>query len=320
MPDFRSLHAHLASLPPLVPAPRELTDDPKLPGHLLPHRVDTLEHAARLADQRNWFARLCGNSPSLGKAGVFQYDAEASVGQMATVPFFEIGGSDLDSGQMTVTLDLPRVHAVSDADVDVIASTIGLQNVPSGQSNLELAAGNFPGDASPLAWPMFCCLIEWGTSMRTYALVDFRNGTQVKISGSWCRAFAIVPEDAVNAPGTSAAYVLRASIAPGWAHGGNAQRQVALGAITASERSTDVFKTPPHAVNVSALSTIAPPGITAGYITFYQSDDGTNPVGSYYVNSNQPGPFPVSNGGMYFTITDGTGTTVNWFATFGLSL
>jgi len=318
MPDFRNLRDYLASQPPVVPAARNLLDEMLLPGHGgMPPRLDAAEHA-QPADQRNWFARLVGGQP-LGKFGVFDYDADADVGQVAAVPFFEIGGSDLDSGQMVVTLDAPRVYRAADTDVAAIVGTTGIQNISGGMTNLEVGDANFPGAAAPIAWPPFLCLIEWGTSIRTFALVDFRNGTSFRISGSWARALAVVPEDASNMPGTSAAYILRASIGPGWSHGGNAQRTVNLGSVDASSGS-DVFMTPPHATTVTATSSIAPPGITAGYITFCQSPDGTLPIATYYVNANQPGPFPVPNGGMYFFVTDGTGTSVAWSALFGLSL
>ena len=62
--------------------------------------------------------------------------------------------------------------------------------------------------------------------------------------------------------------------------------------------------------------------MTAGYVQFYQDPAGGSPVGSYFVNGNQPGPFPVPNGGMYFAIWPQSPATaaINWTAIFELAI
>jgi hypothetical protein len=191
-------------------------------------------------------------------------------------------------------------------------------------SNLAMANyGNYPGTSAPISWPPFACVIEWGTGARTAMIVDFMNGQTVNVSASWVRAFAVAPSDSESTlASTSGVYTLLAFISPGLAaRARGPQRSIQLG-LQAQPYQSEIFITPPYArtVTLTSCDASSPPQITAGYISFYQDPAGVNNVGNYYVSGNQPGPFPVPNGGMYFAIWPGSGAgSIPWQAVFELA-
>jgi hypothetical protein len=293
--------------------PRALTDDLRFPGHGMPDREADERSGARAS---RW-ARLVENQP-LGKKINMVYDAELETVQVAPVPFFDFGGSDLDAEQMQIVLDSPR------SIVRTFASLAGLhqQNLSGEYANYEIdTADNYPGTVSPIIWPPFCCVLEWGTNFKTRAIVDMVNGAKVNISASAVRAFAIVPPDAFNVPGTSGLYTLGAFATPGWPGPSSASRTIYLGSVAAGEPS-NLFVVPPFAkrATIIGMSAANPPAITVATLQFWQCPNGSHNVGNYFVSGNQPGPFDVPNGAAYFSVLSGMGAATAFAVLFELAV
>lgn len=287
-----------------------LFDGLVFPGSGMPDRVDDRLEGATAS---RW-GRLA-QGQALGKKAVMAYNAEIDTAQIAPVPFFDFGGSDHDAEQMQIVIDSPRVIWRT------FASLAGenLQNLSGEYANYEAPTGNFPGTAAPIAWPSITCMLEWGTNTRTRAIVDMVNGAKVNLSASWVRAFAVIPPDTHNAPGTSAAYVLNAFASPGWPGPSSATRTIQLGTVVAGDAS-GVFVIPPFAKRATLIgfSTASPPEITTGYLQFWQSPDGSNNVGNYFISGNQPGPFLVPNGAAYVSIVSGMAADTKFAVLFDL--
>lgn len=305
----------------LAPLPRALTlrDALKMPsGWGMPPRLDDLEHDQAAIRRNEWGELMRGRS--VGKKTNLLYSSSVEAAQSAGVSLFEIGASDLDACQLQVTLTNPLAIPATAAQ---IASALGgVQDMTGELSNLTVGSANYPGTASPISWPPFACILEWGTGARTYAIVDFMNGQTVNLSASWVRAFALAPTDSENMPGTSGVYSFLAFIGPGFPKTLGAQRSIQLGTILAGYES-GIFIVPPYARRVSLIScdnSVSPPNITVGTISFFQDPLGANNVGNYLVTGNQPGPFPVPNAGMYFLVENGMGVACKWIAVFELAI
>jgi hypothetical protein len=243
-----------------------------------------------------------------------------AVAQNAAAMLFEIGGSDMDACQLQITLTNPL--AIPATAAQIADQLGGVQDMTGELGNLAMANyGDYPGTVNPISWPPFACVVEWGTGARTAMIVDFMNGQSFTISASWARAYAVAPSDSESTlASTSGVYSFLAFIGPGFPKSRGPQRSIQLGLQTQPYES-EVFSTPPYArfVSLSSCDTGSPPAVTVGYISFYQDPGGVNNVGNYLVTGNQPGPFPVPNGGMYFTITPQAGAAISWQANFELA-
>lgn len=312
-------------------APRTLRDLVRHPGFGMPPRVDQLEDTAQARRRSEWANLMAGQS--VGKMVNLNYQwvspvdlpRSGPVPQPAAEMLFEIGGSDLDAMQLQITLGNPLAIPATAAEIAAIAADSGgLQNMSGAYSNLQMANyGAYPGGGGgPISWPPFACVVEWGTGARTAMIVDFLNGQAFTVSASWVRAFAIAPSDSESTlKSTSGVYSFLAFVGPGHPRSRGPQRSIQLGQLTQPYQST-VFITPPYARTVTLTSCDAgsPPAITSGYVSFSQDPDGSNIVGNYFVSGNQPGPFPVPNGGMYFTVWPESGTgAIPWQAIFELA-
>ena len=251
-----------------------------------------------------------------GKSSIIVYNGGNNADQFAGVQVLEIQGDDADACQCCITLLPPRVIPIAFADLQT-----NPQDLTTSADNNEVPATDFPGTALPIAWPPFEAVVEWGVGgTRARAFVDYLNGTTFNVIASFVRVYAAVTQGpSAGLANTSAAYQLSAFVGPGWTKTGTAQRTVFCGEI-ASSASGPVVTVPPFARRVTIAGATLPSNITAAYIEFSQSPDGTNPVGGFFINGNQPNTFPVPNGGMYFSIFNQTGVTIQLAAIFELGL
>jgi hypothetical protein len=256
--------------------------------------------------------RLIRGRP-IGKRIVFEYAPTDDDEQFAPIEFFTLGGEDRDAVQMRVVLSSPTIIKISADDL----AGINLQNLSGEYFNNTVGVDDFPGTVDPVIWPPISALIEWGTNARAHAIVDVRNGSPVNVSASWLRVRGLITPDAANVPGTAGAYVMSAFASPGWADSKAAARTIFLGTVDASA-SSDVFAVPPFARKATVVGMDATGVVETSYLNFWQSPDGTHPVGSYFTNGNQPGPFRVPNGAQYFSIL--AGATSAYAVLFDLSI
>jgi hypothetical protein len=121
--------------------------------------------------------------------------------------------------------------------------------------------------------------------------------------------------------GTSAAYYLAAHVGPGFAEA-HAQRTIFVGDVDDHDESC--------ALDVPELAKIATligcrshhhrsPTLTIGWIRFWQSPNGTNCVGDFFVSDHQD-RVEVPNGAMYFSVFNESGHKMKMSVIFELAL
>jgi len=287
-----------------------LFDGLRFPGNGYPERenahLEPLQAFFRLAKDQG-----------LGKKSNLIYINSDDAPQPSPVDILEIRGDDLDATPLQVTLGRPLAIPRRLADI-----SLDMQNATGEFSAAEIGADDYPGTASPIAWPPFVAIIEWGVGgARSRAFVDFVCGTTVNLGPcSFVRVHGAVPQDAIHEPGTTGVYTLSAFVGPGRPRDGIAQRTVYCGSI-AGGADGDIFVIPPYAKRATAIGLdVLPPNVTVCYVTFFRSPDGSNPIGSYVVNGNQPLPFNVPNGAQYASITSGMGTAQRFALCFELGI
>lgn len=295
-----------------------LYDGLKYPGHGYPDR-----RVMRLQPMQP-FGRMMVEQ-GYGKRTNLLYDAAAvdvvtgtPIWQYARDSICEPRGNDIDATQMQITLcspaAIPRTIAELGADIE---------NQTGEFTNAGMFGQDYPGTAHGITWPPFTAILKWGTGgTRAHAFIDWVQGATINITASSLDLRAAVAPDAANTPGdnTSGLYTLSGFVSPGWPRPGSAQRTIYLGAVDDTDES-DIFATPPFAAEMTVIgSTVGAPVLSAGYLRFWQSPDGTNPVGDYFFNGNQPIAFRVPNGGMYFSIVNGSGSPMNFAACAKLAI
>ena len=272
------------------------------------------------------FGRLAMGQP-IGKSSILYYDAGASGVQVAEVPVLQLEGDDLDACQLVITLAPPRVIPLPFASVGP-SNVIGQQNLTGEQGNNQVSSGNFPGTAAPIKWPPLELELEWGIKgASSEATVDYLNGTTISVVASYLRARAVVSQTAANngIVGTSGAYYLAAFVGPGYKMG-KSQRTLYVGTIANADES-DVFDVPKLARRAWVIGNdpAAPigtaPTISAGYLRFWQSPNGTNNVGNVFYNANQPIGFDLPGSpAMYFSVYNQSGAAQKLAVIFELAL
>ena len=290
-----------------------LFDGLKYPGHGYPERVQ--ENSEPLSP----FHRLA-RGQGLGKKTVMLYDPAVEVAQSAPTTILEMQGFDLDAVPIQVTLApplaIPRLPASYNGEA--------LQNQTGEFSNLEVGAGNYPGQTGPIIWPPLSALIRWGVGgARAFAVVDYIGGTKINLGpASFVEVSGVVTPDAINVPGFKGAFVLSAFVGPGNPYGSNAQRTIYVGTL-ADQAESAIFALPSFARRVSIIGcdeAAGAPALSTGYVRFWQTPAGTHNVGNYFVNGNQPISFPVPNGAQYFSVFSTLGKTAPFSAVFELAL
>src|SRR4029077_7707577 len=289
-----------------------LYDFIRYPGHGRPERV------MDLASRMPGWSRLAQGAP-LGQKANIAYDPISDDTQFTPAQILQLpgnDGSDLDATQIHLTLAPPLLipkRLVDLGGVDLQTLSGEFDNASVGDGGENAWAGYSP------AWPPLLYIVEWGIGgTKVKAYVDAVNGTTVNLTASFLRVYGAVSPDALNVPGESGVYTLAAVVGPGRARSGSAQRTIYAGDID-SLAASGVFSTPPLAKDVTLLGNLAGQA-TVAYINFYQDPAATKCLASYLVSGNQPLPFRVPNGGMYFTITSGMGQAVKYAAVFGLAI
>lgn len=271
------------------------------------------------------FGRLAKGQP-LGKSSILIYDNESNEVQPSPVPILAVEGDDLDAGQMVVTLHPPRVIPLS---FNEVRSRLDQQNVTGEQTNSEVTDGDFPGTDKPMRWPPLEATVEFGVGgVNTKIVVDYVNGVTLNVIASYVRVHALVTQGRRNGEifGTSAAYYLAAHIGPGFAES-HVQRTVFVGDVE-DQHESDVFDVPKFAKVALLVGSRRhehhhrhrhqPPTLTVGWIRFWQSPDGTNPVGDFFASNLER--IEVPNGGLYFSVFNQSGHTMKMSSIFELAL
>lgn len=258
------------------------------------------------------WGRLARGQP-LGKKTVLVYNANDTGRQSATVPILKVEGDDLDAQPMVVTLLPPLVIPLAFAPQLFLHQ--GIQNLTGEQNNLENAGSNFPGTGSPVVWPQFEAIVEWGVGgASARASVDFLNGATIpNLNASWIRVHAAVPRG-TPIVGTSAAYVLYAFVGPGPGPG-SAQKTVWVGDLDAGTESTasPVPRFMRRAYVVGANDAANPPP-TSAVLRFWQDANKTHNVGNFVMTGGQPLPFDVPAAAMFASVL----STMNAASRFGI--
>jgi hypothetical protein len=294
-----------------------LFGDPIYPGNGYPPRPG--EDRPGLSP----FGRLAMGQ-TLGKSSILIYDRESSESQRSEVDMLTVEGDDLDSWQLVLTLHPPRVIPLP---IEEVRARLDQQNLTGEQTNAQVSIGDFPGTVRPIEWPPLEALIEFGTGgVSTQVVVDYTNGVTLTVQASYVRARAVVTQNRRSGgiSGTSAAYYLAAHVGPGFAET-HAQRTIFVGDVEDGHES-DAFEVPLFAkIGILVGSRHCDhhhrhdPVLTVGWIRFWQSPDGTNCVGDFFVSSHAT-KVEVPNGGQYFSVFNQSGHRMKMSVVFVLAL
>ena len=256
----------------------------------------------------------------LGKSSILIYNDGEGV-QQAPVDMITIEGDDLDAQQLVVTLHPPRVIPLSFADV---TATLDQQNLTGEQTSADVTSARFPGTDRPIRWPPLEALVEFGTGgVNTKVIVDYANGMTLTVLASFLRVSAIVTQSGGNGglSGTSAAYYLAAHVGPGFAES-HAQRTIFMGAVP--DRVESAVLDVPRLAKIATLIGCRAhphraPTLTIGWIRFFQSPDGHDCVGDFFVSDHQS-RVEIPNGALYFSVFNESGHTMKMSVIFELAL
>lgn len=271
------------------------------------------------------FGRLAKGG-CLGKSSILIYDHEAHGVQESPVDMLTIDGDDLDAQQMVLVLHPPRVIPLP---FDEVLARFDDQNLTGEETNSEISAHHFPGTHRPMRWPPLEALIEFGVGgVNTKIVVDYVNGITISPIASFLRVHALVTQSRHSGDifGTSAAYYLAAHVGPGFAEA-HAQRTIFVGDVDHKHES-DVFDVPKFAKIARLIGCKKHddyhrhrhhPALTVGWIRFFQSPNGDNCLGDFFVGDHQD-VVEVPNGGMYFSVFNESGHAMKMSVIFELAL
>jgi hypothetical protein len=263
------------------------------------------------------FGRLA-KGQGLGKSVAILYNAALAEQQLGKFEILRVEGDDLDACQMHITIAAPRVQWVA---FDDLPEDVG-SSASMTFSNAEVSSHNFPGTASPIIWPSFQAIIEWGTrGSQAIAVVDIVNGFTFNVTASFVRVVPAISQGAaVGAPGTSAAYEIRGSVGPGFTTGSALLRNtVFIGSVTGNGGESDVFSVPPFASKATVVQLTNTGATASAYLNFFRDPGAINGAGSYFQSGNQPQGFVVPSGGLYFTI-ENTANVADFAVVFELAI
>lgn len=294
--------------------PRTLHVEPLYPNNGLPARPG--EDRPGLSP----FGRLAMGQ-CLGKSTILIYDHHTADVQTSLNDMISVEGDDLDAQQLIVTLHPPRVIPLS---FDQIHERLDQQNLTGEQTNSEVTPCDFPGIDEPIRWPPLEALIEFGVGgVATKVVVDYMNGVTLSVSASFLRVSGLVTQSRRSGDvfGTSAAYYLAAHVGPGFAES-HAQRTIFVGDVGDHDES--------ETLDVPKLAKVATligcrhhhhrsPTLTIGWIRFWQSPDGTNCVGDFFVSDHQS-RVEVPNAAQYFSVFNESGHKMKMSVIFELAL
>ncbi len=305
----------------IIPGPGDapLDGDPGFPGNDIPSRVQDREPPL----SSGW-ARLARGGQAIGKTENFRYDAAAAEGKGIEV--LRVAGSDLDAIQLRVTLTQPAIAMLDLADLDEQAqfASNGAQDIQAFATSGDVdPAQVFPGTGTPPAWAPITAWIQWGTGgAQLQAYVDWVQGATILVTGSYVSVVPVQLPDALNRPGQSALYRVGANVGPGEGGrgGGSATRTMFTEALD-DEAESVAYPIPPFAKRVTVLGfDDGDPVIANGYLRFWQRSTPARNLGSPFFNANQPVAFNVPNAATYFTVRNGSGSTLGFSVIWELDL
>ncbi len=297
--------------------PKVLPVGPIYPGSGLPPRPG--EDRPGLSP----FGRLAMGG-TLGLSSILIYDNRIDGVQNAGVDIIAINGDDLDAQQLILTLHPPRVIPLSS---DEVRARLDQQNITGAQTNSEITPCDFPGASEPIRWPPLEAMVEFGTGgVSTQVAVDYMNGVTLSVPASFLRVHALVTQSRRfgDISGTSAAYFLAGHVGPGFAES-HAQRTIFVGDIQ-NDHESEVLDVPLFrkvALLVGHRRHHAHhghhPAHTIGWIRFWQSPNGTNGVGDFFMSDRQA-RVDVPNGAQYFSVFNKSGHEMSMSVIFELAL
>lgn len=297
--------------------PKALHVNPLYPGGGLPPRPG--EDRPGLSP----FGRLAMGQ-TLGKSSILIYDHRADAVQSAHVDMITINGDDLDAQQLILTLHPPRVIPLS---FDEARARLDQQNLTGEQTNSEVTPCDFPGTDQPIRWPPLEALVEFGTGgVNTQVVVDYMNGVTLSVPASFLRVRTLVTQSrhVGDIFGTSAAYYLAAHVGPGFAES-HAQRTIFVGDVH-DDHESEVLDMPKFAKVALLVGHRRrhdhhdhPPTHTRGWIRFWQSPNGTNGVGDFFMADRQV-RVDVPNTAQYFSVFNKSGHEMKMSVLFELAL
>jgi len=248
------------------------------------------------------FGRLAMGG-NLGKSSILIYNGDSDCVQPAETDMISIEGDDLDSQQLIVTLQPPRVIPLCFSEI--ILPRLDRQNLTGEQTNSEVTPCDFPGTHDPIQWPPLEAVITFGVGgVNTDVVVDYLNGVTISVTASFLRVKAVVTQtrEVGHIYGTSAAYYLAANVGPGFAES-HAHRTIFVGNVGDGEES-DSFDVPRFAKKATLVGFHrhhhSVPKRTMGWIRFWQSPNLTNGVGDFFLD--EPRAIEIPNGAQYFTV------------------
>lgn len=266
------------------------------------------------------FGRLAMGQ-TLGKSSILIYDADGDGVQQAPVDMISLMGDDLDAQQLIVTLHPPRVIPIS---FHAALEQLNQQNLTGEQTNSEVTTRDFPGTRRSIKWPPLEAKIEFGVGgVNSQVVVDYTNGVTLTVEASFLRAHGLITQSRRDGDitGTSAAYYLAAHVGPGFAET-HAQRTIFLGNVH-NRRESDVFDVPKFAKIAHLIGRRSHhhhnPVLTVGWIRFFQSPDGSDGIGDFFVSSPDT-LVEVPNGGQYFSVLNQSGHEMKLAVIFELAL
>lgn len=260
-----------------------------------------------------------------------------------TVDMIQIKGDDRDACQIAVTLIPPKARVVTEMQGGVFppdAQTIAGTRTPA-----SLFASPPPGGV--YFAPPAVAVVQWGIGgVQSEAEVDFSSGAVINLNASFVRVGAFIDLPAESFP-VGVAIELGAFVGPGFPKSPSGQRSYNVltllagpngfpdlaygpnGYITPLGGLAPLFPVPNHAKQVTVLATdpnvVGPsPSPTTNTldadIIFYRNNTATSPAGAFHVTNARPGPIPVPNGAVYWSVQNNVATSQNLQVIFDLNI
>lgn len=236
-----------------------------------------------------------------------------------SVDILQIRGQDENACQLSITLLPPEFAPLSELNGGVFPRD--LQALSTTRYNNSILSS--PPPANFVAPPAIA-VIKWGIGgVQAVAEVDFSNGAVVNVTASFLRVDVFVDLPSESLP-EGTAVVLGAFVGPGWPKPNNAQRTYnvlpllggsfpefsygANGYFIPAPGEPGMYPTPffgktvwviANDPNVAAPNTL---NTLDANLIFYRDIAATILAGSYRVSNTNPGPIPVPNGAMYWSV------------------
>jgi len=258
------------------------------------------------------------------------------------VDLLRINGRDEDACQIAITLIPPEGRML--AEFPGGAFPPDTQNI-SGYRTPASYIDSFPLPAGGYFAPPAVAIVRWGVGgVQSIAEVDFSSGAVVNVVASFVSVTAFVDLPAESFP-EGVSVLLGAFVGPGFPKANNAQRSynvqtllpgagsfpdVAYGAngyITPLAGRPPLFPIPPHAKQIWVLATdpnVVGDGtantLDADIIFYRDTVTPLSKVGAFSVTNARPGPVPVPNGAVFWSIENRVGVSQNLMVTFDLTI